>query len=380
MVTGAGWRRRLGIGVVLLAASAGAALAQGYPQPAYPQPQQGYPSSQPGYGQPGYGQNPVCARLENQLGAINRGGDPTRNDQARRYEEAITRQTADLDRMIAQARRLGCESNALLSLFSNQPAECRPLNSQIQETRDRVSRAQADLQRLQGGGELEGQKQAVIAALAQNNCGPQYQAAANQNRGLFGGLFGNNPALPSPDGMQASTFRTLCVRTCDGYYFPISFQTNQSRFIDDEQACQRLCPAAEVQLFTHRNPGEEVGQAVSLQGQPYRSLSTAFKYRQSLDPACTCRKPGQSWADALGVQKDLTIERGDIVVTEERSKAMAQPRTDAQGRPIRADRKPATPAPAATAAPAGATPAPTADGAGPQMRTVGPTFVPSQGR
>ncbi|RAI43994.1 DUF2865 domain-containing protein [Rhodoplanes roseus] len=378
MVTGAGWRRRLGAGLVVLAAATGTALAQSYPPPAYPQ--QGYPQQQQGYPQQqGYGQNPVCARLENQLGMINRGGDPTRNDQARRYEDAIARQSSDLDRMIAQARRLGCESNPLFSLFSNQPAECRPLNSQIQETRDRITRSQAEMQRVQGGGELESQKQTLIAALAQNNCGPQYQAAASQNRGLFGGLFGSNPALPSPDGLQASTFRTLCVRTCDGYYFPISFQTNQSRFADDEQTCQRLCPAAEVQLFTHRNPGEEVGQAVSLAGHSYRDLPTAFKYRTTLDQACTCRKPGQSWADALGVQKDNTIERGDIVVTEERSKAMAQPRTDAQGRPIRTERKPGTPAPAGAAAPS-ADASPTEEPRTGQIRSVGPTYVPGQAR
>lgn len=377
----------------MAAVAGGIALAQSYPQPAYPQqgaptyPQQGYPQQggypapqggQPGYGQPSYGASPVCTRLENQLGLLNRGGgDPARAEQTRRYEEAIARQTSDLDRMIAQSRRLGCESNPFLSLFSNQPAECRPLGGQIQDTRDRITRSQAELQRVQGGGELEGQKQAVIAALAQNNCGPQYQAAANRNRGLFGDLFGSNPALPSPDGMQASTFRTLCVRTCDGYYFPISFQASPSRFAEDEQACQKLCPAAEVQLFTHRNPGEEIGQAVSLGGRSYRDLPTAFKYRTSLDQSCSCRKPGQSWAQALGVSPDTTIERGDIVVTEERSKAMAQPRTDAQGRPIRAERKPAA------AAPAGAG-APTADAAAGDaartIRNVGPTFVPGQAR
>ncbi|MFD2181190.1 DUF2865 domain-containing protein [Rhodoplanes azumiensis] len=390
MARGASRLRRLGAGLAVAAAAGGAALAQGYPQPAYPQqgyPQQGYPQQG---GQPGYGQNPVCTRLEAQLGMLNRGGgDPARAEQSRRYEDAIAKQTADLDRMIAQSRRLGCESNPFLSLFSNQPAECRPLGGQIQDMRDRITRSQAELQRIQGGGESEGQKQAVIAALAQNNCGPQYQAAANQNRGLFGGLFGSNPALPSPDGLQASTYRTLCVRTCDGYYFPISFQTNPSRFADDEQACQKLCPAAEVQLFTHRNPGEEIGQAVSLAGRAYRDLPTAFKYRTSLDQqACSCRKPGQSWAQALGVTPDTTIERGDIVVTEEKSKAMAQPRTDAQGRPIPAARKPATgPGTSGATAAGGPTPgaatAPSADasaGSSPAtpIRNVGPTYVPAQ--
>ena len=136
--------------------------------------------------------SPVCGRLEGQLSLSNRGGDPNQQEQARRYEEALGRQQADLDRLIAQSRRLGCESMGIFSLFTSQPAECRPLNGQIQEMRANISRRQVELQRLQGG-DLEGQRQAVIAALAQNNCGQQYQAAANQQRGFFGALFGSNP-------------------------------------------------------------------------------------------------------------------------------------------------------------------------------------------
>ena len=34
-------------------------------------------------------------------------------------------------------------------------------------------------------------------------------------------------------------------------------------------ACQRMCPAAEVSLYAYHNPGEEMAQAVSLNGRPY---------------------------------------------------------------------------------------------------------------
>jgi len=318
--------------------------------------------------------NPVCGRLEGQLALINRGGDPGQQDQSRRYEEAINRQQADLDGLIARWRRLGCESVGIFSLFSSQPAECRPLGGQIQDMRASISQRQAELQRLQGG-DLESQRQTVIAALAQNNCGPQYQAAASQQRGFFASLFGSNPILPAPDGYLSSTYRTLCVRTCDGYYFPVSFQVSASHFTDDEQTCQRLCPATEVALYTHRNPGEEIGQAVSLAGRPYRSLPTAFRYRQALDSACTCRKPGQSWAEALGGGYDTTIQRGDVIVTEESSKAMAQPRNDAQGRPI-------PNAGGASTAPPQAAPSDSGSGDSELLpapvRTVGPPFVPAK--
>ena len=106
-------------------------------------------------------------------------------------------------------------------------------------------------------------------------------------------------------------------------------------------------------------------QAISISGRYYRDLPTAFKYRSSLDATCTCRKPGQSWADALGIYADPTVERGDIVVTEERSKAMAQPQQQTPAPPAAANVGPPT------------TPA-TADVPTGQIRTVGPPFVPAR--
>ena len=170
-------------------------------------------------------------------------------------------------------------------------------------------------------------------ALGQNDCGPQYRSAAAppaaaarllRDRcsagaeaaaaGNADAPFGSGDLTPSD---QSSTFRTICVRTCDGFYFPVSYSTTQAKFRDDEQACQRMCPAAEVMLFTYRNPGEDVSQAVSISGQPYTSLPNAFKYRQEFNAACSCKRPGESWAEALKHLDDTTVERGDIVVTDE---------------------------------------------------------------
>ncbi len=114
---------------------------------------------------------------------------------------------------------------------------------------------------------------------------------------------------------------------------------------DDERTCQRMCPAAEVSLYTYHNPGEEVTQAVSVNGgTPYTALPNAFRYRTAVDPACSCRRPGQSWADALkATGADATVAPGDVVVTDQHAKKMSQPR-DAAGRPIKPDPRAAAPA------------------------------------
>jgi hypothetical protein len=365
--------RRLAPAALAFAAGLAAGLAptvparaqQGYPQPQQSYPQQGYPSTA--------ARNPACPRLEAQLAAFDRGSvDPARADQIRRAEDGVNRQQAELDRLTAQARRSGCQGGGFFSIFSGQPPQCGPINAQIQQTRANLDRSMGELQQLQGNNaDRDGQRRSILVALAQNDCGPQYRAAAGQSRDLFDSLFGPGTVL-NPDVPAGNTYRTICVRTCDGFYFPISYSTVPSKFADDERACQRLCPAAEVTLFSHRT-GEDVAEAVSTSGRRYSELPNAFAYRKQFNPACGCKSAGQTWADALKQLDDQTVEQGDIVVTEQRAKQLSQPQTDAQGKPLKpgAPRPPAAqPAPELASTPAEDQPGKR------QVRTVGPTFLP----
>jgi Protein of unknown function (DUF2865) len=375
-----GTRRITCAALLTLVLPAAAAAQVTYPQPAAPQ---AYPQPTPSPAPPaGAAANPVCGRLEAQLAAIDRGAgaDPARAEQTHRIEDTLSRQQGDLDRTQAQWQRLGCQTPSLFSIFANQSPQCGPLNSQIGQMRASIDRTMAELQRSRHGADDEMQRQGVIGALAQNNCGPQYAAAAPQ-RGFFETLFGGlgNPggAVPPTEPQLGSGYRTLCVRSCDGYYFPISFATTPARFAEDEQTCQRLCPATEAVLYSHRNPGEEVAQAVSSTGRVYRDLPNAFRYRREFVASCSCKQPGQSWAEALGQTKDATVERGDIVVTEERAKALSQPRPENPNRSGSRDaRKPTANMPLAAPSDAGDPAA--AEPGKRTVRTVGPTFIPAQ--
>ena len=343
-----------------------------------------------------------ASQLEAQLQAFDRGAnDPGRADQIRRYEEAAAKQQSELDRTLAQSRQASCEGGFFL--FNSPSPQCPPLQARIQQQRANLERVQTDLCRLQSSGgngpEREGQRRAILVALAQNDCGPQYRQAAAapppRSGGLFESLFGPGSVF-SGGGSSGSTeqqvggggYRTVCVRSCDGYYYPISFSTTRDKFQDDERTCQRSCPAAEVTLYSHRNPGEGMNEAVSLgRGSPTPRIPSAFKYRQAFNSSCSCRRPGESWAQTMKQLEDQTVERGDIVVNDERARQMSQPRTDAQGRPIRpeprstrpdpraAQRSGAPPPPAATAPPADA-PAEEPEKRDPNrpVRAVGPTF------
>jgi Protein of unknown function (DUF2865) len=366
--------------VPVAATAQGISAPPGLAAPASPR----QPISNPGVPDPVPSSNPVCVRLESQLTALTQGStDPVRAEQIRRTEDAIAKQQGDLDRTVAQAHKAGCAGQGFFSFFSALSPQCGPITSQIQQMRGNLDRMISDLEQLKNGNTgQEGQRRALIGQLAQNNCGAQYTAAANSwggPQGFFDALFGGTIVNPGGDGAPSGTYHTVCVRACDGYYFPISYSTVPSRFADDARACQRLCPAAEAELYSFRNPGEDMQQALSIGGQAYTALPNAFRYRKEIVAGCSCRRPGQSWADALKNADDSsTLESGDIVVTDQNAKALSQPKPS--GKPG-ASTPPASAVSAAAAAPAnpGAmTGAVGADNSKRTVRTVGPPFLSSQ--
>ena len=374
-------RRRAGllVAAMLIPAAAGAQGLSSGPLSAPPrQPVVNAPTSTAA------SSNPICVRLESQLAALNQGaGDPARADQIRRTEDAIAKQQGDLDRTVAQAHKAGCAGQGFFALFSAFSPQCGPITSQIQQMRGSLDRMISDLEQLKNGNTgQEGQRRALIGQLAQNNCGAQYTAAANSwggPQGFFDALFGGGTIIsPGGDGAPSGTYHTVCVRACDGFYFPISYSTVPSRFADDARACQRQCPAAEAELYSFRNPGENMEQAVSVTGQPYTSLANAFRYRKEIIAGCSCRRPGQNWAEALKNADDpTTLESGDIVVTNQNAKALSQPKQPGKPTSATAPTQPGTVvAPPAT--PASATASAGTDASKRSVRTVGPPFLPSQ--
>jgi Protein of unknown function (DUF2865) len=355
---------------------------------------------------PGTPTNPVCARLEVQLATVDRGGgDPAKDEQIRRYQDAAAKQQTELDRVTSQAKRMGCDSSGFFSLFNGQSAQCGPVNNQIQQMRANLDQITTSLERLRSGGlggsDRENQRRSVLLALAQNNCGAQYANAVQQMQSpgnFLNNLFGNNnnftPGAPPADvGPQSGTYRTVCVRSCDGAYFPISFATVPARFPDDERTCKALCPAAEASLYAYRNPGEDMNQAVSVGGQPYASSPNAFRFRQEFNPSCSCKAAGQTWSDALKSIDDKAAaeQQGDIIVTEESAKKMSRPQTKqapapgakkgtTAAAPAAPDPPPApanTPPPSTAASSTAATTSGSSSDNKP-IRSVGPTFIPAR--
>ena len=226
-----------------------------------------------------------------------------------------------------QSRRQGCEASGFFQIFGGggRSEQCGPLNNQISQDRANLARVQNDLQRLQSAGanyERDGQRRAVLAALVQNDCGPQYRAQAAQSRNLFETLFGSGsvPGQPiKPIVERRRRLRAIARSACA----PATAISSRSRFRPRRtvsattrrpaSACVRL---PKCMLYSHRNPGEDMRQAVSANGgKLYTELPTAFKYKTEWSNACVCKQANESWANAVkdDPATQTALERNDIV-------------------------------------------------------------------
>lgn len=110
--------------------------------------------------------------------------------------------------------------------------------------------------------------------------------------------------------------RTVCVRTCDGYAFPIAPLGASRDLPAHEQACAAACPGASTALYSLA-PGQaftDMAGARSVRDNSlYGRLKTAFLYQRERVPACSCQGPGNV-AERLPILRDPTLRSGDLFV------------------------------------------------------------------
>lgn len=264
----------------------------------------------------------VCRQLEADLAAASRGGGGGPAI-IRRYDAAIDRQREQIAKARDQASDAGCG----FSLFSRNINRCAGLNATIDRMNANLDSLQAKRDRLAGGGSRRDRGR-ILAALDANGCrddtvAPRHAPLQEADRGeedgnanLFNQLFGNDSqqsdTLDQPDDAgeernvrrvlnlpdipdfpsTGGEFHTTCVRTCDGYFFPMSNAASTSDFERDQKNCESSCPGTEMQVFYSRGMDDDsASMTSSVTGRPYSELPTAYLYKQSnmsRPPACGC--------------------------------------------------------------------------------------------
>ncbi|MEM6616258.1 MAG: DUF2865 domain-containing protein [Pseudomonadota bacterium] len=125
-----------------------------------------------------------------------------------------------------------------------------------------------------------------------------------------------NPVIKTvPQAPAQMGYRTVCVRMCDGYFFPVSFSTTKSRFRKDANACQKLSGNAETELFYFKLPDETLENARSLSGKRYASMDNAFKFKRQFVNGCSFHGTDEKLIELLRQQEAKRIEHPESLPT-----------------------------------------------------------------
>lgn len=260
-----------------------------------PPPMQAPPpaaSPAPNFNQSFGGRSPLCVQLEQRLvseGRNNQGLSllPRIENDMRQAERAMRAAQEQLDRS-------NCYEAEFFGIFGktlrNNP-QCRGMASNVEAAKRRLAELDVQRQQIQqsGGRSL---RDDIVRELARNNCGQQYQQEAARNSGPFSSLWQDEDSSAGGNRFTyGATFRTVCVRLCDGAFFPVSFSTLPNHFDRDQDICQQKCAAPAELYYYSQSPGTGIEQAVSHKTrQPYTTLRTAFRFRKEFVSGCSCKQ------------------------------------------------------------------------------------------
>lgn len=256
-----------------------------------------------------------CETLEARIAALGRAASV--HPEYAKWNAAAKRQAMALRAAERDARRHGC-------LQGDPGSTCGPMMAKIERMRANLAGIEERRDRY---GDLSGENDAARAALERQyrrqDCDAELASPQfiEDEEPADGGFTPRREPAPSlsvssrhgnelnrsrtsyvPDGRPlegeqglvsarfgSGYYRTLCVRTCDGYYFPVSFKTQKYGFGRDEVICRSMCPAADTALYVHLNPGESAEDMISLEGIPYRKQENAFIFRKRFVEGCSCQ-------------------------------------------------------------------------------------------
>jgi hypothetical protein len=142
------------------------------------------------------------------------------------------------------------------------------------------------------------------------------------------------PRIGEPRSTAFGSSSFVCVRSCDGGFFPVPYVGDRDSLA---KICQALCPNADTQLYS-MPLGGTIKEAAFTSGSRYGDLPNAGKFERALDPSCSCRRKDQSWAEALAdAEAKAQRHPGDVLVTPELSEQMSRPATEPKASVTAAD-------------------------------------------
>lgn len=277
-----------------------------------------------------------CDRLRQ---AIYAAGRPD-SQRTAQFAQAAQRQRVELARTQAYADQIGCSHG--FSIFGNDgPPQCDTIATQIDRMTSNLNALQQQIAQFQTG---DPNRQAALTDQYRASCSSEASTDpappdTTSDDPLRQGLDDVDPDQPGNDAPRRYG-KAICVRTCDGGFFPLSFSPADRSTQGLQNLCSALCPNTEAKLYTTPDL-DNIGAAVAVDGASYSQLPAAFKYQKSFDAACTCKPAEKSWVQALADAEQLLGKPAgkDVTVTTKMSDDMARPVAAAPGGPAQPKRK-----------------------------------------
>ncbi|MBE7203336.1 MAG: DUF2865 domain-containing protein [Parafilimonas terrae] len=265
-----------------------------------------------------------CAQLRDAIATASRG-DGAR---ATQFARAAQQQQAELTRTQAYADQIGCNGPQIPFFGDEPPPQCAAIQTRINRMTGNLAALQGQARQLGAG---DPGRQADLTAQYNYYCRTE-PASGGYNDG--GPVEPGEIAVPDAgtqepapeDQKPQGGSQAICVRTCDGGYFPLTTQAANGSLDGLQTLCSALCPNTEAKLYTTTDT-DNISSAVALDGSAYTALPAAFKFQKTLDKTCTCKPPGKTWSEALAQAEQLLgkAQSGDVTVTEKISADMARP-------------------------------------------------------
>jgi hypothetical protein len=320
----------------------------------------------------------VCAKLYHQLTSGTEVIGTTVQTRALRRE--LTEKDQEIRAARQRLRDMGCSSGSVVVIGGTNQDACSAQQAAIdgmRRVRDELASGRQPISNRSGA--TREQRQKILDAIAANGCHSDiYPTLASTDPDSETDVrrpvetfipplddkkhFWPSAIRPTLGYEVASPLKTICVRTCDGGFFPISSNASPASFQRDAETCAAMCPGTQTELFYSSlydtNADEMISAAT---GETYGQMPSANLFKQ--------RKPG---ADSK-CGCDMEAYYKDIM---RREKLQQTPAGSGYSTITTVPPPSETPAPAATASPP--QPSPPERDYDPQkrhIRQVGPSFI-----
>lgn len=196
-------------------------------------------------------QNPICRQILAQLRQVEQAPS------SRSLKREHARSTAEADRR-------GCFGGFFLRRSGKR---CAPLLKRI----ERIERL------LQRPARTAQTAASLRRELERNGCFDTRPAGPRSAR--------QAPKEPAPEPRASAFVRTVCVRKCDGYFFPLGMSTKKALLDRDAETCRTIYGPAGSDLYLYPLDGRPEDM-VSVDGSAYAQQDFAFGYRREYRASC----------------------------------------------------------------------------------------------